>query len=1124
MTLPHLGMTWIDMGLSADQAKPRSVRRAGFKGYVAGSDWEEQEEENGHGHSDLDEDLYDQVRPNPTSHEQKHYDLHDEYPDSFYDRHDKAYGDAIERRHKENIPDHIDDHLGHFVAEHSVDRQTWGRARKINLSKGVYATQSHVGQFHVDRYRNNPKDTSWHSQTGGQTGDYAAEKHPLFVTHRGRLHCIDGHHRVAAALQDGKTEMVGYHHNLDEHPVMKVAWGKDKGKDCEECKEWQGDAPHHFASFVPTKRVFTHTCGLDHRLFDENAHLRPDVRRYIMSTMRLWWSQSYEKWSVWSQVYFAGSEASEWTSDTLEGNNDFDVLVGVDYEGFKENNPTYKDWTNQQITDAMNLGFRAHNGPTMIVVDGTPYGPFDRTTYVNPDSYDIRKIKPYAAYNVSKDKWAIRPPHLPHWSIDEMPKAVVRVLRACDRLANDILKLPEPERTQQGAALFDAWHSDRSRAFGPNGEGWYDIANLREKWLDQEGVWAEIVNCKHRFNEGLGAASIDWSNTPPGYKTAGANGVLPEGIQYHHRNVGLTQQISAWHPEGSPLPHNKGYIGHITWWNDDGEVTDINVHPKFQRRGLATELWRRAREIQPDLRHSDNQTDAGKAWAPRVSSKQTETLDEIGRKEHPNVDHYMSGGIGHLEGDETRSVVGFMPTKFMKRYREHPGDWNGEHSEEVVHGIRNDIQNGKGIHTPLMVHYSDDDKWGYIGEGNHRLRAADEEGLKTVPVRVVRGGPVGEKRRRGIGAPMDLGGRFNEDHNGRVYPYVPSDIHPYHFLKESKIAVHIDNYEHDSDRIWYHGSPNKFDQFDQIHPGQSGDWNASLGHHFTSEEDVAKGFGNHQYRVKLNMRNPKIYDSEEDMDNEVMMHEHARGNHYTKHLDPSFGVGLRGNAREAWKADENLRNGEVDKATDFSHHWISKHPDRKGIIDRFRQRLEEAGHDGIVYGNDWENPGHASAIAFPGNPIVPLKRPKGYGYQRTSSIDDLYGSNDLDKLFGDRLTTPTPFKPAGRVKSHKDYDEALVARSITHPHEFPVEDVDPRELRSRQPSVTRDGVSHYFHGGLDYGRQNGDQRLGNDIPRIYHREDGQKIILSGHHRATSALLKGEPLKAMIIKGPWGPPR
>jgi hypothetical protein len=68
MTLPHLGMTWIDMGLSADQAKPRSVRRAGFKGYVAGSDWEEQEEENGHGHSDLDEDLYDQVRPNPTSH------------------------------------------------------------------------------------------------------------------------------------------------------------------------------------------------------------------------------------------------------------------------------------------------------------------------------------------------------------------------------------------------------------------------------------------------------------------------------------------------------------------------------------------------------------------------------------------------------------------------------------------------------------------------------------------------------------------------------------------------------------------------------------------------------------------------------------------------------------------------------------------------------------------------------------------------------------------------------------------------------------------------------------------------------------------------------------------------
>jgi hypothetical protein len=41
---------------------------------------------------------------------------------------------------------------------------------------------------------------------------------------------------------------------------------------------------------------------------------------------------------------------------------------------------------------------------------------------------------------------------------------------------------------------------------------------------------------------------------------------------------------------------------------------------------------------------------------------------------------------------------------------------------------------------------------------------------------------------------------------------------------------------------------------------------------------------------------------------------------------------------------------------------------------------------------------------------------------------------------------------------------------------------------------------------------------------VYHREDDdQDLLLSGHHRAGAALLRGEPLKARLFQGGWGPP-
>jgi hypothetical protein len=76
--------------------------------------------------------------------------------------------------------------------------------------------------------------------------------------------------------------------------------------------------------------------------------------------------------------------------------------------------------------------------------------------------------------------------------------------------------MPEPYRTQQGYALWQHLHGDRSRAFGPQGEGWFDPGNVIEKWLDQEGLWEKLVQIMVRAKSDPTTlnAPAGWSNDP----------------------------------------------------------------------------------------------------------------------------------------------------------------------------------------------------------------------------------------------------------------------------------------------------------------------------------------------------------------------------------------------------------------------------------------------------------------------------------------------------------------------------------------------------------------------------------------------------------------------------------
>jgi len=157
----------------------------------------------------------------------------------------------------------------------------------------------------------------------------------------------------------------------------------------------------------------------------------------------------------------------------------------------------------------------------------------------------------------------------------------------------------------------------------------------------------------------------------------------------------------------------------------------------------------------------------------------------LGEQFHPHVQQYRSGGIGHLDGDDSNSVVGFVPTHSLLPYREHNGmQGDPGHDRKVIDGIRSDLRAGKGFSEPVQLFHDDRAHWGSLGEGNHRLQAAVEEGISHVPLRVhsrVRDVRSDAERRRGPGgtggAPLKMATNFDRGD----YPYTPPDVHPLHF-------------------------------------------------------------------------------------------------------------------------------------------------------------------------------------------------------------------------------------------------------------------------------------------------------------------------------------------------------
>lgn len=131
----------------------------------------------------------------------------------------------------------------------------------------------------------------------------------------------------------------------------------------------------------------------------------------------------------------------------------------------------------------------------------------------------------------------------------------------------------------------------------------------------------------------------------------------------------------------------------------------------------------------------------------------------------------------------------------------------------------------------------------------------------------------------------------------------------------------------------------------------------------------------------------------------------------------------------------------------------------------------------------------------------------------------IHGAGDAGMFFKGAPKQIAPWPAAGRTKSNpRGYDPNLVQKALSNPAPH-MRDMDPRNLHATQPWVTQEGVSHYM--GTEYqrtGKTFADQHVeGNRFPVVYTDDRGRNKLLSGHHRATAALLQGKQLRAIHVR-------
>lgn len=240
---------------------------------------------------------------------------------------------------------------------------------------------------------------------------------------------------------------------------------------------------------------------LDPRLFlGQTMHsgVRTELLRLLFDVLDRHFSQA----KSWTRAWVAGSGVSyQWSAARDPG--DLDVLIGIEYVKFRYCNPTYRGLGDVEISKMLNDLFRSELQPHTANWSG-----FEVTWYVNPRSWDITAIKPYAAYSLTSDDWTVAPDpspsnqvpndwetqasdmqHLATMAVSRYADAHAALQNAPHEAARVNAQAQMKAALAQAAAMYDQVHEGRKIAFGHAGQGYADRHNFlwqagkRDGWL-----------------------------------------------------------------------------------------------------------------------------------------------------------------------------------------------------------------------------------------------------------------------------------------------------------------------------------------------------------------------------------------------------------------------------------------------------------------------------------------------------------------------------------------------------------------------------------------------------------------------------------------------------------------
>jgi hypothetical protein len=260
---------------------------------------------------------------------------------------------------------------------------------------------------------------------------------------------------------------------------------------------------------------------LDPELFD-GYRLKSPVRMELLSAMSGFFSQQYANHEQWVRAWLAGSGVSYRWHASHEV-KDLDVLLGVQFVAFRSSNPGFTQMGNADIAKHLNDDMRTNLWPYTAAWKQQ----YEVTWYVNPGSWDITAIKPYAAYDLMDDGWTVPPspeaPRVdPQWPLhasmyhQRATTAVERYSQALTDLQNSThpAARTDAERrfkmaVEQAVSLFDTVHEGRKTAFSGTGQGYDDWGNYLWQMGKKAGWVPALRQIKDYHQRASQASNVD---------------------------------------------------------------------------------------------------------------------------------------------------------------------------------------------------------------------------------------------------------------------------------------------------------------------------------------------------------------------------------------------------------------------------------------------------------------------------------------------------------------------------------------------------------------------------------------------------------------------------------------